>query len=198
MPDYDSISLLQDRILTEDGFDAPGNIGTGTRAFASLNVDAPLDRFGLKGTRLRLFGQLQHTKVSDPISGDTRGFSGFYPDWQWSAELRRDAGKFAYGMSLSDRDGFTYFRSDEIDTNYNDGIYGSAFVEYRPSNRSTVTLSADNTFNTRGLRDRLFTFPNRSLPDPSASEFRERNSHTTLTLQLKRSFGSAAVKQDPA
>ncbi len=66
----------------------------------------------VKGTRLRLFGQLQHTKVSDPISDDTRGFSGFYPDWQWSAELRRDAGKLAYGMSLNDRDGFSYFRSE--------------------------------------------------------------------------------------
>lgn len=195
---YDRISLLQDRILTEDGFDAPGNIGTGTRAFASLNVDAPLDSFGVKGTRLRLFGQVQHTKVSDPISNDTRGFSGFYPDWQWSAELRRDAGKLAYGLSLNDRDGFSYFRSNEIDTNYNDGIYGSAFVEYRPSNRSTVTLRADNMFNTRGLRDRLFTFPNRSFADPSANEFRERNSHMTLSLQLKRSFGSSADKQAPA
>lgn len=195
---YDRISLLQDRILTDEGFDAPGNIGTGTRAFASLTVDAPLDQFGLKGTRLRLFGQVQHTKVSDPISGDNRGFSGFYPDWQWNAELRRDAGKFAYGLNLSDRDGFSFFRSDEVDTNYNDGIYASAFVEYRPSNRSTVTLTADNAFNTRGLRDRLFTFPNRSFPDPSTNEFRERNSHTTFTLQFKRSFGSSAGKQGPA
>jgi hypothetical protein len=195
---YDRITLLQDRILTEEGFDAPGNIGTGVRLFASLTVDAPLDRFGLKGTRLRMSGQLQRTRVSDPISGDTRGFSGFYPEWQWNAELRRDAGKFAYGLTVNDRDSFSYYRSDEVDSNKNSGIYGTAFVEYRPSRRSTVTLTADNVFNTRGLRNRLFTFPNRSFPEPSAGEFRERNSHTTLILQLKRSFGGSATKQAPA
>ena len=32
----DHISMLQDRILTEEGFDAPGNIGTGKRMFAHL------------------------------------------------------------------------------------------------------------------------------------------------------------------
>ena len=76
---YDRISLLQDRILTEEGFDAPGNIGTGKRAFVALAVDAPLDRFGIKGGRLKLNGQLQRTRVDDPISGETRGFTGVYP-----------------------------------------------------------------------------------------------------------------------
>ena len=46
---YDRISLLQDRILTDEGFDAPGNIGDGTRAFVAVAVDAPLDRLGVKG-----------------------------------------------------------------------------------------------------------------------------------------------------
>ena len=83
---YDRISLLQDRILTDEGFDAPGNIGTGKRAFVALAVDAPLDRLGIKGARVKLNGQLQRTRVEDPISGETRNFTGFFPDWEWSAE----------------------------------------------------------------------------------------------------------------
>jgi len=36
---HDRISLLQDRILTPEGFDSPGNIGSGRRSFAKLTVD---------------------------------------------------------------------------------------------------------------------------------------------------------------
>jgi hypothetical protein len=194
---YDHISMLQDRILICDPdnptvcFDAPGNVGTGKRAFANLNIDAPLDSLGLKGTRLKLFGQLQRTRVLDPISDEKRGFSGFYPEWQWQAELRRDAGKWAYGGSIGDRDRFSFFRSNEIDTNWNGGPYATAFVEYRPSQRTTATFSIDNLINTKGLRSREFTFPNRGFPGPSLYEFRERNSHIILQLGLKRTFGGA-------
>jgi len=189
---YDRISLLQDRILTDQGFDAPGNIGTGTRAFVALALDAPLDRFGIKGGRLKLNGQLQRTRVEDPISGGTRSFTGFFPDWQWSAEFRRDIGKFAYGLTVNDRDRFSFFRSDEIDTGYNGGIYGTAFAEYRPSERTTLTFDVDNLFNTKGLRNRLFSFPNRANPNPSLHEFRERNSHVNFGLTFKRTFGGSA------
>ena len=189
---YDRISLLQDRILTEEGFDAPGNIGTGTRAFVALAADAPLDRLGIKGGRLKLNGQLQRTRVKDPISGGKRGFSGVYPSWEWSAEYRQDIGKFAYGATINDRDRFDFFRADEVDTNFNGGIFGTAFAEYRPNARTTVTFDVDNLFGTRGLRNRLFSFPNRANPNPSLNEFRERNSHPSFALTLKRTFGGTA------
>ena len=48
------------------------------------------------------------------------------------------------------------------------GSYGTAFVEYRPSERTTVTFDVDNLFNTKGLRNRLFSFPNRSQSHPLA------------------------------
>lgn len=189
---YDRISLLQDRILTDEGFDAPGNIGSGTRAFVALALDAPLDRFGIKGGRLKLNGQLQRTRVEDPISGGMRNFTGFYPDWRWSAEFRRDIGKFAYGTTINHRDRFSFFRANEVDTPYNDGIFGTAFVEYRPSGRTTVTFDLDNLFDTKSLRSRVFSFPNRSNPTPSLNELRERNSHLNLGLTLKRTFGATA------
>ena len=193
---YDHITMLQDRILIFDdegnAFDAPGNIGTGKRIFANLTIDAPLDRFGVKGARLRFDGTLQRTTVEDPISDEKRRFTGFYPDWRWFVELRRDIGKWAYGMTVSDRDRFAFYRSNEIDTVYNGGPYGTAFVEYRPDPRTTVTFDIDNLFNTRGIRDRLFTFPNRSDPTPSLSEYRERNSHVIFGLRVKRTFGGAS------
>ncbi|MEO6580555.1 MAG: hypothetical protein ABIN83_05340, partial [Sphingomicrobium sp.] len=192
----DQITMLQDRVLIFDDagnpFDALGNIGAGRRLFANLTVDAPLDRFGLSGAKLKFRGTVQRTEVEDPISGDRRRFTGFFPDWEWNVEFRRDIGKWAYGMAVSDRDAFSFFRANEIDTNRNSGVYGTAFVEYRANPRTTVTFDIDNLFNTQSFRNRLFTFPNRSMPDPSLAEFRERNSHLVFGLSFKRTFGGVS------
>ena len=196
---YDQITMLQDRILVFDetgqGFDAPGNIGTGKRMFARLSVDTPIDTLiGLKGTRLKASAQLQRTRVEDPISGRMRNFTGFFPDWQWNVELRRDAGQWSYGFGLFDRDRFTFFRTNEFDTNYNSGIYGTAFVEYRPAPRTSITLDVDNLLDTKGLRLRNLSSPNRADPVVTRDEFRERNRHPVVSLTFKQGFGGGGAK----
>jgi len=192
---HDRISMLQDRILVFDdsgnGFDAPGNIGTGKRSFAQLTVDAPLGRLW-SGLRVKANAMVQRTRVEDPISGKMRNFSGFYPDWEWSTEVRRDVGAFSYGFTINDRDRFTFFRTDEFDTNFNGGPYGTAFVEYRPGPRTAITLDVDNALDTSGNRERLLFFPNRADTDLSIREFRERNRHLSFGLTLKQSFGGGA------
>lgn len=193
----DQIRMLQDQILTEEGFSAPGNIGTGKRRFVSLIVDAPLGRFGLGGTRLKLNGRLQRTRVHDPISGQTRNFSEFTPDWEWGVELRRDAGAFSYGFAVNDRDRFTFFRADETDTNWNGGPYGTAFVEYRPTARTSITFDIDNLFDTNAQRERIFFFPNRSNLEPGVREFRERNRHVNFGITLKQTLGGAGGVAKP-
>lgn len=189
----DRISMLQDQILTEDGFSAPGNLGTGKRRFISLNIDAPLQSFGLSGTRLKLSGQLQSTRVLDTISGQTRNFSDFFPDWQWSVELRRDAGSLSYGFTVNDRDNFSFFRANEIDKQWNGGPYATAFIEYRTSPRSSITFDVDNLLATSFNRERLIFTPNRSVPEPATREFRERNRHPSFGLTFKQSFGGGGV-----
>ncbi|HEU5285044.1 MAG TPA: hypothetical protein VFU20_00870, partial [Sphingomicrobium sp.] len=193
---HDRISLLQDRVLIFDesgqGFDAPGNIGTGKRSFAQLNVDAPLGRLW-SGLRVKANAMVQRTRVEDPISGEMRNFSGFYPDWEWYAEARRDSGAFSYGFAISDRDKFTFFRTEEFDSNSNGGPYATAFVEYRPDARTAITLDVDNALDTSASRERLLFFPNRADPEMSIREVRERNRHLNIGLTVKRSFGGAGV-----
>ncbi|MEA3057361.1 MAG: hypothetical protein QOF34_176 [Sphingomonadales bacterium] len=192
---YDLVSLLQDRILVFDdkgnGFDAPGNLGTGRRQYADLTIDTPLDRVW-KGLRVKLHANVQHTRVDDPISGDPRDWSGFFPRWLWDAEIRRDAGKFAYGVSLSDNRRITFFRTDEFDSNFNQGFpYTSLFVEYRPTAKQTLTFNVNDISNTAGARFRQFFFPNRTSGAPFANETRYRNSHVRVGLTFKQSFGGA-------
>jgi hypothetical protein len=193
---HNRISMLQDRILVLDdqgnAFDAPGNIGSGTQSFVHVTLDAPLSRFGLTGVRFKFDGQVQKTRVEDPISGATRDFSGFFPAWQWNAELRRDAGKFAYGVNAQDNARITFFRTDELDRNQNLGAFASAFIEYRLSGATSLRLDVNNILNNGGGRSRTFFSPNRTNPVPVAYEVRERNVHVGMILTLKQSFGGGA------
>jgi hypothetical protein len=200
---HDQVSLLQDRILICDPdhpgdasfcFDAPGNLGVGRRDFAQLTVDLPLSRLW-SGLRVKADGTLQRTRVDDPIDGKARKWSGFYPTWQWNVDVRRDAGKWSYGFTVSDRQAFTFYRTDEYDTNFNGGPYGTAFVEYRPWANTAITLNLDNAFETSGNRHRLRFFPNRAEPDLIIDETRERNQHKSIGITLKRSFGGGGGTQ---
>jgi hypothetical protein len=197
---YDLISMLQDRVLITDPetgnrFDAPGNIGTGKHAFATLTVDAPLGQLWT-GLRAKASGTLRRTRVEDPISGEQRNFTDFFPNWEWNLDVRRDSGNFSYGFVISDRDKFTFFRTDEFDINFNGGPYGTAFVEYRPDARTSITLDLDNALRTSGNRHRIRFFDDRADPTPFIiDEFRERNRHWDFGLTLKRTFGGGGTTQ---
>ena len=187
--------MLQDRILIFDdegnGFDAPGNIGSGKRSFAELTVDAPLGQLW-SGLRAKFTGTIQRTRVEDPISGDMRKFSGFFPAWQWRADVRRDSGKWSYGFSVNDNQRFTFYRTDEFDTNFNGGPYGTAFIEFRPTAKTSITFDVDNVFETSGNRTRRLFLPNRAAPEDVIDEVRERNRHLSFGLTLKQSFGGSS------
>ena len=194
---HDLVSKLQDRILICDEIDhpgdpdfcadAPGNLGTGRRYFASLTLDAPLAMLW-KGLRAKLTGTIQRTRVEDPISGDKRNWSGFFPDWQWDLTVRRDSGSLSYGFELFDQKRTTFFRTDEFDSNFNGAPGWNAFVEYRPAANTSVTLNVDHVF---GKRNRLLFRPNRADPSLIINEYRERDQHISVGLTLKQTFGSS-------
>ena len=190
----DLVSLLQDRILIFDeegnAFDAPGNLGTGKRTFATLTLDAPLGSLW-SGLRAKFNATVQRTRVDDPISHQPRKWSGYWPDWQWELNIRRDAGAFSYGFDINDNQRFTFYRTDEFDTNLNRGAYMTAFVEYRPSPRTAINFSIDNALSTHAARDRLLFFPNRAQGSPAIDEYRDRNRHRSFQITLKQSFGGA-------
>ncbi|HTK58847.1 MAG TPA: outer membrane beta-barrel protein [Sphingomicrobium sp.] len=192
---HDLVSMLQDRVLICDEvdhpgdpdfcFDAPGNLGTGKRYFASLTLDAPLGMLW-KGLRAKFTGTIQRTRVDDPITGDPRKWSGFFPAWQWDLNVRRDAGAFSYGFDVFDNQRFTFYRTDEFDTNFNGAPGWNAFAEYRPGANTSLTLNVEHVF---GKRRRLLFRPNRAEPEFIFDEFRERDRHLSVGLTLKQTFG---------
>jgi hypothetical protein len=185
---HDRVSMLQDRILTPEGFDAPGNIGSGTRSFAAITVDAPLDSLGLKATRLKFSGAMQEHSVRDPITGLSRPWSGFRPSWSWNAELRRDLKQWSYGAEIFREGTSTIYRIDELDSFSNSGPFVLAFVEFRPDKQTTLRLDVENVVDSAGLRRRLFFDPNRSAAAPVVEEFRRRDAHPAFVVSINRKF----------
>jgi hypothetical protein len=190
---HDRISRLQDRILTPLGFDAAGNIGSGTRSFVSGALDAPLDHWW-KGLRVKANVRMQRTRVLDPVTRGPRGFNGYYPRWDWDVTARRDHGPWAYGLTIVDRARVPGFRTDEVEFSRNTGVFGLGFVEVRPDARTTFTLDAENLFGTGSIIQRDIFDPNRTEPAAAFRDYRYRQGGLRLTLTAKRTFGGASAK----
>jgi hypothetical protein len=184
---FDNVSLVQDRVPTEDGFDAPGNIGTGQKYIARTKIDAPLGRFGFTGGRLTLYGSYVKTSVEDPYTRSRRRFSDS-SNFYYEVELRQDLGKFAWSIYAENSSRATEYRLDERDT-FSQEPFVRAFVEYRPNRATTFTLGAENAIAGYAYRDRIFYSPNRTNPDPYLREHRQRNRHIIPYITLKHSFG---------
>lgn len=185
---YDAISLLQDRVPTPEGFDAPGNLGSARGIVARGTLDLPLARFGIKGGRLTTTASYYGSRVEDPYTFRNREFSNNNA-FVATTNFRQDLGQFAWGFTVSYNTPLRFFRRNEIDLNENDGPYGEIFGEYRPSARTTVRIGLDNAFETAGTRTRTFFTPTRANLVPSSVELRERNRHIIPYITIKHSLG---------
>lgn len=72
---HDEINDAIDVIPLEDGLSATGNIGDATLDRLSVNIQAPLDRFGFNGGRISARNTWNRTEVTDPTTGKTRSLS---------------------------------------------------------------------------------------------------------------------------
>ncbi|SEK70366.1 Outer membrane receptor proteins, mostly Fe transport [Sphingomonas palmae] len=184
---YTHISLVQDRVPTPEGFDAPGNLGDGTVVIARARIEAPLKTLGVKGGRLTLYGSLVPTFVTDPYTLRTRPFTGnstFYG----SAEFRQDRGSWAWGLLAENATSSTQYRRNETDRSFR-GIYTQVFAEWRPTKTSVVTFTLENALAKPAYRDRLFYAPDRTSTTPVSREFRRRDGFIVPALTFKRTFG---------
>ena len=186
---YDRVSLVQDRVPTPEGFDAPGNLGNGSRTIARVQGDIPLSTLGVPGGRVTGRFSYLGTSVRDPYTLRDRHFSGITT---WTSQLgyRQDLGKFAWGANVYwNSNDSTFFRLNETDHNSNEGAYVEAFAEYRPTAATTIRLFLDNLSDIGGVRERTFYAPNRRTLTPSSLEYRERNRHIVPSLTIKHNFG---------
>lgn len=185
---YNRISLVQDRVPVGNGFDAPGNLGNGSRYMARANLDLPTERLGIRRGRISLDGTYLDTSVDDPYTLRRRAFSGVKA-WIYTASFRQDLRLFAWGVNIKGDNGHTSFRRNERDRFRAASPHVSGFFEYRPSGRLTAAVGVENMFDAPAQRWREMFTPDRSAPRHELLEYRERSSHRLWYVSLKQSFG---------
>ncbi|MDE2618782.1 MAG: hypothetical protein KGL54_01345 [Sphingomonadales bacterium] len=184
---YNAVELVQDRVPTPEGFDAPGNLGNGRELILRGKLDMPLARLGLRGGRLSLSTSYLSTRVRDPYTGLDRPYSGTSA-FVWQAAFRQDRGKFAWGFELSGNTPSTFYRRDELDRTWSQMPYVTAFADYRPDARTTLTLGLDNATGVPAFRRRQFFTPDRRTATADLEEYRQRNRHVVPYVSLKRTI----------
>lgn len=137
-------------------FDAPGNIGDGTRTGVEVRGALPLAPI-LSNAELRFSGMWQETDVDDPITAISRRFSN-ERDWTYSVSLRHDLPelKLAWGASVSAQSDRQEYRSAEDILYDRPGARVDLYVDSTMIPGVTVRVSAANIFHPEEFRDRTF------------------------------------------
>ncbi|MDZ4392809.1 TonB-dependent receptor plug domain-containing protein [Cypionkella sp.] len=134
---HDEIVDAIDVIPLDMGLSAVGNIGEGTLDQLALNILVPMDRVGFTGGRLGFRNTWNHTEVTDPTTGETRGISQVRPS-QPVFTIAQDITSWklqwggAYILSLAQ----TGYDPDQT-SGFRGADYFELWAEYKP----TPTLS---------------------------------------------------------
>lgn len=142
---------------TRDTFDAPGNIGDGTRTGVELRGTLSLAPV-LPNAEVRFSGMWQETDVTDPVTGAARRFSN-EREWTYNASFRHDLPelKMAWGASaaaVSDRQEFRVAEDILFDRPTNRLDFYVESPAWIPG--AMVRFSASNIFHPAETRIRTF------------------------------------------
>lgn len=138
-------------------FDAPANIGGGTKDEIAVDLTLPLAKLGLTGGQLKAQGTWRRSRVTDPTTGESRPISRLRPlDWEatYSQDIRAwksTVGAMAFGGWRE-----TYYRFDQIE-NRKLKTYLLLFAEHRPRADIAVRFELQNA-TARGFRRTRYVY----------------------------------------
>lgn len=190
---HDEIRDVVDRVLVvtpDDVFDAPGNIGNGRRDTLSLDLAAPLDRIGFRGAHLRTSMLWRRSRVTDPVTGQSRPISEENPV-EGSIELTQELPdlRMSWGLALehiAERE--TQYLFDEV-ARESEGTGWTLFVERRIRERWRVRAEATDLFGRDFSESRAKYDGPRSEFPLAETERRRRESPGYFSLVFRRSTG---------
>ena len=125
-------------------YDAPGNIGSGSKDEADFALTLPTDRLWIKRGLLTGDVTLRQSQVTDPTTGLSRGISGLHQsDWAIHFTQGLPRWKASWGADLIGPWIQTFYRFDEIDTDKLKAAL-NLFVEYKPRPDFALRIEALN------------------------------------------------------
>lgn len=170
-------------------FDAPTNIGSGTKDELSLTATIPFARLGLKGLEVKGEYTRRWSSVTDPTTGRKREISGLRPvDWQVSLSYDMPAQRFRFGVNLFGSFRETYYRFNLVDTTKYDS-YAQPYAEWRASPDITLRFELENA-TARDVRRTALVYPGPRSAGGSP-EVQDRNLKTPrlFYFRVRKTFG---------
>lgn len=170
-------------------YDAPGNIGSGTKDEAAFALTLPTDRFGLKFGVLSATTTIRRSRVIDPTTGRPRPISGLHPH---DAQLHFTQGlpklKATWGFDITDQWRETYYRFNEIDTDkFKTSV--SVFAEYKARPDLTIRLEVENLGGRAFRHVREIYGGPRGVAPLDYTDIRDLRGSRSVYLRLRKSFG---------
>ncbi len=211
---HDAVQDVRDLVVIGAN-DAYGNIGKGTRSGLELKGSLPLRNFGMPGAELRFTGIFQETRVTDPLTGQTRSFSsgdstspaprsggagGGPPplavgnrNYGYIASFRQDIPELKSALSISlarNADREEYKRLEHITLSRAERF--DINWETTAIEGVTLRLGFGNLFSPQEVRERTFYTPDRASGTVSRTERRTNKGGTdgtrSYTIQLAGRF----------
>jgi hypothetical protein len=188
----DDVTALIDHIpiFNDDGsiYDANGNIGNGQRDRLQANLTMPLDPLCLAGFTVKAAGNLTHSEVTDPATGQPRPFSGEHPFDGW-VSLTKDMPRHGlrWGMTLASPSIYRSWKANEFQRDEYPARL-SAFVEYRPRPQWTVRVFGERMTQVPTYRDRTIYEGLRQASAVDYVEQRALNTGMLLGLNIQHTF----------
>ncbi|HZZ90386.1 MAG TPA: hypothetical protein VFE13_18800 [Caulobacteraceae bacterium] len=174
-----------------DTYDAPANIGAGSRAALIAGLTLPTDKLGLKNGQLIVRAAWRRSRVIDPSTHQPREQSGLHPV---DAEAHFNQGlpkwKSHWGLDWFSAWRQTFYYFNEIDTQRL-GTWVDAYFEYQPRPDLSLKFEADNIA-THGLEYiRAFYLPYRDIKGGQLSSIDNRSPRfgPEFTFRLRKTFG---------
>ncbi len=170
-------------------FDAPANIGDGTKDEESLNLTVPLDRLGIKGGRFLANSTWRQSQVTDPTTHAPREISGLHPvDWDLHFTQDLPGQHMDWGVDLFGQQRERYYRFNVIETRkYETQL--NPFVEWKPRPDLQWRFEIDNAVDRSFKRfDDNFGGP-RNVSALSLIQARAQQPARVFSVRVRKLFG---------
>jgi hypothetical protein len=173
-------------------FDAPANIGVGTKQEIAFTLSLPTDRLLFPNGVLQLRSTWRFSRVTDPDTGQPRPISNLHPldaEAHFTQGLKRL--KSTWGWDAFPAWTQTNYYVNEVDVQRL-GFWLDAYFEYKPRPDFTLRFEADN-LTSHGVSDvRSFYDPLRDTPGGgmlSSVDARYPRFGPELSIRARKTFG---------
>jgi len=185
---HEEVQSVVDLIPIDRRFDAPGNIGDGTRDAVSLSLNVPLDRLGVSGGLVRFTGTRRWSSVRDPVTGEDRRISGERP-FEGMVTLSRDVPAWRSSFVLEGDLAWTQtsYRLRQIQT-IDQGGWWKLYWDWTPRPDLAFRFQIENFTSRERVRTRTLYAGPRDAAGVSAVERREARFDPFLFIRVRKTF----------